>query len=64
MYANGQGVVKNYAEAARLNRLAAEQGFAPAQYNLGLMYYNKQGVIQNYAEAVKWYRLPVGLEAI
>ena len=38
-------------------RLAADQGDAGAQYNLGVMYDNGQGVPQNYAEAVKWYRL-------
>ena len=38
-------------------RLAAEQGDANAQYNLGLTYYNGEGVPQNYQEAVKWYCL-------
>ena len=38
-------------------RLAALQGYAPAQYNLGLMYDKGQGVPQDYAEAVKWFRL-------
>ena len=35
----------------------AEQGYAPAQYNLGIMYDNGYGVPQDYAEAMKWYRL-------
>ena len=35
---------------------AAEQGFAAAQYNLGLMYANGQGVHQDDAQAVRWYR--------
>ena len=38
-------------------RLAADQGNADAQNNLGAMYDNGQGVPQNYAEAVKWFRL-------
>ena len=38
-------------------RLAAEQGYDIAQYNLGVMYENGQGVPQDYKEAVKWYRL-------
>ena len=37
-------------------RLAADQGDAFAQNNLGGMYANGRGVPQNYAEAVKWYR--------
>jgi len=38
-------------------KLAAEQGIAYAQYNLGLMYENGDGVSQDYKTAVKWYRL-------
>jgi uncharacterized protein len=40
MYDNGNGVVQDYAEAVKWYRLAAEQGNAQAQYNLGLMYAN------------------------
>ena len=57
MYANGEGVLKDDAEAVRWYRLAAEQGHAGAQNNLGLMYANGEGVAQDLAEAVKWYRL-------
>ena len=45
------------AEAVTWWRLAAEQGHASAQYNLGLMYGNGEGVPQDDAEAVRWYRL-------
>ncbi len=37
-------------------RVWAMQGYANAQYNLGLMYDNGQGVVQDYAEAVRWFR--------
>ena len=37
-------------------RKAAEQGFANAQYILGLTYAEGQGVPQDYAVAVTWYR--------
>ena len=40
-----------------LHRLAAEQGDAWAQFNLGNAYYNGKGVPQDYKEAVKWFRL-------
>jgi hypothetical protein len=43
--------------AARLYRLAADQGRAEAQYNLGVMHANGQGVAQDDAEAVRLYRL-------
>ena len=52
-YQNGQGLVKDDAEAVKWYRKAAEQGLALAQYNLGFVYYNGQGVPKDYAEAVK-----------
>ena len=57
MYANGEGVVEDDAEAARWYRLAADQGLAIAQYNLGLKYANGNGVPEDDAEAARWYRL-------
>lgn len=36
--------------------MAAEQGLAGAQYNLGLCYMNARGVKHDSKEAVKWYR--------
>jgi len=56
MYTLGQGVPQDYAEAAKWNRLAADQGFAEAQASLGVAYIQGQGVPQDYAEAVKWCR--------
>ena len=41
----------------RWYKLAAAQGHASAQNNLGLMYEDGQGVVQDYAEAVRWYKL-------
>ena len=49
-------IKKQYEEAAKWLRKAAEQGDADAQYNLGVCYDNGRGVPQDYAEAVKWYR--------
>ena len=43
-------------EATRLYRLAAEQGHATAQYNLGWCYANGTGVAQDYRAAMAWYR--------
>ena len=56
MYANGQGVPQDYAEAVKWYRKAADQGDAHAQSNLGACTKKGQGVPQDYAEAVKWYR--------
>jgi TPR repeat protein len=57
MYDNGEGVPKDDAEAVKWYRLAADQGYALPQFNLGLMYDNGEGVPKDDAEAVKWYRL-------
>jgi uncharacterized protein len=57
MYANGQGVPQNYAEAAKWYRLAADQGGAEAQSNLGGMYFNGDGVAQDYIRAHMWLNL-------
>ncbi|MGE5789250.1 MAG: tetratricopeptide repeat protein, partial [Syntrophaceae bacterium] len=56
MYLVGEGVPRDYAEAAKWYRKAAEQGNADAQYNLGGLYANGQGVPRDCAEAAKWYR--------
>ncbi len=56
-FAFGQGVVQNYAEAAKWYRLAATQGNSSAQYALGFLHLQGQGVRQDFAEAVKWHRL-------
>jgi TPR repeat protein len=56
MYADGDGVPENGAEAVKWYRKAAEQGDADAQYNLGYMYADGLGVPENGAEAVKWFR--------
>jgi uncharacterized protein len=54
---NYGGVAQDYAEAVRLYSLAAAQGDADAQNNLGLMFEYGHGVAQDRAEAIRWYRL-------
>jgi uncharacterized protein len=48
---------KDYKEAVRLYRLAAEQGNAKAQYNLGVMYAEGLGIPEDYKEAFRLFRL-------
>ena len=43
---DNKGVPQDYKEAVKWFRLAAEQGLAEAQYNLGNRYHNGQGVPQ------------------
>ena len=56
MYYEGYGVPKDYAEAAKWTRKAADFGLFEAQFNLGLMYFNGRGVPEDYVEAAKWMR--------
>ncbi len=55
-YDFGQGVTKDYDEAAKWYRKGAEQGNALCQYCLGGLYYFCQGGKEDYDEAAKWYR--------
>ena len=57
MYYYGEGVAKDEAEATRLWRLAADQGHAHGQYNLGLLYFEGKGVAKDEAEAARLFRL-------
>lgn len=50
------GVPQNDAEAATWYRRAADQGYAPAQFNLGVMLGAGRGVPKDDVEAAKWYR--------
>ncbi|MFA4829922.1 MAG: tetratricopeptide repeat protein [Thermodesulfovibrionales bacterium] len=55
-YNQDERVARDYKEAAKWFRKAAEQEFAAAQSALGVLYANGNGVKQDYKEAVKWYR--------
>ena len=57
MYENGEGVPQDYAEAVKWHQLAAEQGDADAQFQLGLKYLDGEGVPQDYARAYGWLNL-------
>jgi uncharacterized protein len=50
------GALQDYAAAMSWYQKAADQGNAPAQFNVGFMYFNGLGVPQDYAAAMSWYR--------
>ena len=54
----GRAYNKNndFSSALTQYRKAADQGYALAQNNLGVLYRDGRGVAQNYAEAAKWFR--------
>ncbi|MGH8120574.1 MAG: tetratricopeptide repeat protein, partial [Gammaproteobacteria bacterium] len=57
MYETGRVVVQDDKEAVKWYRLAAEQGFAQAQINLGWFYSEGRGVVQDDVYAYMWYIL-------
>jgi TPR repeat protein len=61
MYYQGRGVPQDYTEAVKWYRLAAEQGYADAQYNLVAMYANGLGFIQDFVKAHMWANIAASL---
>jgi len=57
MYETGDGVEKDYQQALKWYRAAADQGYAWALTNLGCMYAKGLGVKLDLNEAAKWYEL-------
>ena len=49
-----EGVPEGFTEEAKRITKAAEQGYADAQFRLGMRYYSGRG--EDYTEAVKWFR--------
>ena len=54
MHAFGEGVPQSYAEAAYWYRRAADQGYAPAQYDLAELYAVGYGVPRDIESALRW----------
>ena len=59
MYANGEGVPRDYRAALKWYLRAAEQGVAQAQSSLGGMYTRGEGVPKDYVRAYAWLNLAV-----
>ena len=57
MYVKGEDVPRDYQEAVKWFRRAAEQGNTRAQHNLGFMYANGEGVPKDYVRAYAWLNL-------
>ena len=57
MYYFGSGPPKDYGEAIRWFRKAADQEYPKAEFNLGQMYHQGEGVIKDYAEARRWLQM-------
>ena len=55
LYADGQGVARDYAKAREWYEKAADKGDANAMNHLGLLYAKGQGMAQDYARAREWF---------
>jgi TPR repeat protein len=55
-YYDGEGVIKDVAEAVKWYRKAAEQGNGRGENGLGLCYLKGNGVTKDVVEALKWIR--------
>jgi TPR repeat protein len=54
LYARGEGVAQNYAEAAMWYQRSAKQGYVPAQVKIGMIYAEARGLPRDLANAYKW----------
>jgi TPR repeat protein len=50
-----QGAVRDFSEAAKWVRRAADQGYARAQFDLGYLYEQGKGLPLDYVSAYMWY---------
>tara|TARA_B110001450_G_C17565001_1_gene458415 strand:+ start:739 stop:975 length:237 start_codon:yes stop_codon:yes gene_type:complete len=57
LYFNGKGVLKDYSQAVKWLKLAAEQNEPEAQYILGKIYAEGDGVIKSFKNAKYWTKL-------
>ena len=57
MYYKGYGTRQDCFKSVRWWKLAAEQGYAKAQFNLGIIYANGNGVVQDNVIAQMWYNI-------
>lgn len=59
MYYFGNGIPKDFAEAAKWYRKGAEQGDGWAAYRLGDCYAYSQGVERDYVQSIKWLNVAI-----
>lgn len=57
MYSTGNGVQKNYSEAMKCFRKAAEHGYYDAHLSIGMLYARGSGVEKDYDKALHWWKI-------
>ncbi len=64
MHEDGQGGERDFAEAARWYRRAADRGNAAGQLSLARLYDRGQGIEADKIAAFRWYRLAASEEGV
>lgn len=54
-FANGEGTLRDYVQAAEWYRKAADQSHSLAQFNLGTMYASGHGMVRDDAQSRIWF---------
>ncbi|WP_457597593.1 tetratricopeptide repeat protein [Hydrogenimonas sp.] len=57
LHSNGQGVSRDFREAARWYEMAAEAGIVPAQNAIGFAYANALGVPEDFDRAARYLKM-------
>ena len=55
MYSDGRATPKDPQKAFELYKVAAEDGFAPAQVELGISYHKGRGIPEDIVQAARWF---------
>lgn len=55
-YVKGEGIPQDFEKAGKWTRLSAEQGHAPAEFNLGISSIRGEGIPKDPQAGIKWCR--------
>jgi len=56
VYKHRQDTAQSNEQSVKWYQMAASQGYADAQSNLGFMYYRGTGIPQNRSTAIMWFK--------
>jgi TPR repeat protein len=57
MCAKGEAMPRDFTEAVKWYRKAAEQNDSSAQFSLGVMYHQGAGILKDEVEALAWFKI-------
>ena len=56
-------VIQDYKTAVKCYKLAADQGYSPAQFGLAISYFAGRGTVQDFTRAHMWFNLAAAQDA-